>query len=74
MWHPPKTFLSLVQKAGRCGRKMGTLGEAVVFITRAAYATYLAELESERPIEVGREEEEGEVEDTVEGHSRGRKC
>ncbi|KAF7373969.1 p-loop containing nucleoside triphosphate hydrolase protein [Mycena sanguinolenta] len=46
-YREPKTFLSYVQKAGRCVRLMSENGEVILFITRAAYAQHLANLEAE---------------------------
>ncbi|KAJ6483350.1 P-loop containing nucleoside triphosphate hydrolase protein [Mycena sanguinolenta] len=43
----PKTFLSDVQKAGRCVRQIAEMGEVILFFTRAAYAQHLANVEAE---------------------------
>ncbi|KAJ7705745.1 P-loop containing nucleoside triphosphate hydrolase protein [Mycena metata] len=45
LWHCPRSFLSLVQKIGRCGRAAELLGEAILYITSAAYMQYEIELE-----------------------------
>ncbi|KAJ6595365.1 hypothetical protein B0H10DRAFT_2197355 [Mycena sp. CBHHK59/15] len=37
LWLCPRSFLSLVQKIGRCGRLAELLGEAILYITSAAY-------------------------------------
>ncbi|KAF7343679.1 p-loop containing nucleoside triphosphate hydrolase protein [Mycena sanguinolenta] len=46
-YREPKTFLSDVQKAGRCVRLINERGEVILFITRAAYAQHLANVEAE---------------------------
>lgn len=45
LWLSPKSFLSLVQKIGRCGRAAELLGEAILYVTSAAYMQYEMELE-----------------------------
>ncbi|KAJ7692229.1 P-loop containing nucleoside triphosphate hydrolase protein [Mycena rosella] len=45
LWLSPKSFLSLVQKIGRCGRAAELLGEAILYVTSAAYMAYEIELE-----------------------------
>ncbi|KAJ6620226.1 hypothetical protein B0H10DRAFT_2216267 [Mycena sp. CBHHK59/15] len=45
IWHAPLSFLSLVQKIGRCVRLATLLGEAILYITGAAYIRYEIELE-----------------------------
>ncbi|KAJ7677229.1 P-loop containing nucleoside triphosphate hydrolase protein [Mycena rosella] len=45
LWLCPRSFLSLVQKIGRCGRLAELLGEAILYITSAAYIRYEIELE-----------------------------
>ncbi|KAJ7123894.1 P-loop containing nucleoside triphosphate hydrolase protein, partial [Mycena crocata] len=45
LWMCPKSFLSLIQKIGRCGRITEILGEAILYVTSAAYMCYEAELE-----------------------------
>jgi superfamily II DNA/RNA helicase len=47
LWREPRTFLSLIQKAGRCVRMMSDRGEVILFVTRASYAQHLANLEAE---------------------------
>ncbi|KAJ7171309.1 P-loop containing nucleoside triphosphate hydrolase protein [Mycena filopes] len=48
LWMLPRTFLSLVQKLGRCVRNRDQRGEGVVFITKAMYTRCCAELEALR--------------------------
>ncbi|KAJ7598725.1 P-loop containing nucleoside triphosphate hydrolase protein [Mycena floridula] len=45
IWLTTRTFLSLVQKIGRCVRNMAVLGEVIVFLTGASIKRYLVELE-----------------------------
>ncbi|KAJ6613186.1 P-loop containing nucleoside triphosphate hydrolase protein [Mycena sp. CBHHK59/15] len=45
LWMKPRTFLSLVQKIGRCVRDPNQRGEAVLFITKTMYTRCCAELE-----------------------------
>jgi superfamily II DNA/RNA helicase len=45
LWHVPLSFLSLIQKIGRCVRAAELLGEAILYITGAAYIRYEIELE-----------------------------
>ncbi|KAJ7440267.1 P-loop containing nucleoside triphosphate hydrolase protein [Mycena latifolia] len=45
LWLCPKSFLSLVQKIGRCGRLAELLGEAILYITSATYIRYEIDLE-----------------------------
>ncbi|KAJ7777512.1 P-loop containing nucleoside triphosphate hydrolase protein, partial [Mycena maculata] len=45
LWHAPLSFLSLVQKIGRCVRLAELLGEAILYITGAAFIRYEIELE-----------------------------
>ncbi|KAJ7605098.1 P-loop containing nucleoside triphosphate hydrolase protein [Roridomyces roridus] len=47
LWREPKSFLSLVQKTGRCARQIQDRGEMILFITKASYARHLALLEAE---------------------------
>ncbi|KAK6968994.1 p-loop containing nucleoside triphosphate hydrolase protein [Favolaschia claudopus] len=64
LWREPRTFLSLVQKAGRCVRNMDEHGEMILFITKAAYAQHLAHLEAEGDDEDA--DEDGDAEDAAE--------
>ncbi|KAK7026745.1 hypothetical protein VNI00_015518 [Paramarasmius palmivorus] len=50
LWHAPQSFLSLVQKVGRCVRNAAELGEAILFITKNAHAHHLAELDTDEVI------------------------
>ncbi|KAJ7762287.1 P-loop containing nucleoside triphosphate hydrolase protein [Mycena maculata] len=45
IWHAPLSFLSLVQKIGRCVRLAELLGEAILYITGPAFIRYEIELE-----------------------------
>ncbi|KAJ7688875.1 P-loop containing nucleoside triphosphate hydrolase protein [Mycena rosella] len=45
LWLSPKSFLSLVQRIGRCGRAAELLGEAILYVTSAVYMAYEIELE-----------------------------
>ncbi|KAJ7107392.1 P-loop containing nucleoside triphosphate hydrolase protein [Mycena epipterygia] len=45
LWHCPRSFLSLVQKIGRCVRLAELLGEAILYITGAAFIHYEIELD-----------------------------
>ncbi|KAJ7135485.1 P-loop containing nucleoside triphosphate hydrolase protein [Mycena crocata] len=45
LWMKPRTFLSLVQKIGRCVRDRRQRGEAVLFITKAMYERCCVELD-----------------------------
>ncbi|KAF7360458.1 p-loop containing nucleoside triphosphate hydrolase protein [Mycena venus] len=45
LWMLPRSFLSLVQKIGRCVRLADLLGEAVLYITSSAFMRYEIELE-----------------------------
>ncbi|KAJ7166272.1 P-loop containing nucleoside triphosphate hydrolase protein [Mycena filopes] len=45
LWLCPRSFLSLVQKLGRCGRAAELLGEGILYITSAAYMQYAIELD-----------------------------
>lgn len=45
IWHAPLSFLSLIQKIGRCVRAAELLGEAILYITGAAFIRYEIELE-----------------------------
>lgn len=45
IWHAPLSFLSLVQKIGRCVRLAELLGEAILYVTGAAFIRYEIELE-----------------------------
>ncbi|KAJ7150670.1 P-loop containing nucleoside triphosphate hydrolase protein [Mycena filopes] len=58
VWLCPRSFLSLVQKLGRCGRAADVLGEGILYVTSAAYMQYVIELEilkGELPEEEGDE-------------------
>ncbi|KAJ7235274.1 P-loop containing nucleoside triphosphate hydrolase protein [Mycena haematopus] len=45
LWMKPRSFLSLVQKIGRCVRDWRLRGEAVLYITKAMYTRCCVELE-----------------------------
>ncbi|KAK6974225.1 p-loop containing nucleoside triphosphate hydrolase protein [Favolaschia claudopus] len=45
LWKRPRSFLSTVQKIGRCVRDPTKRGEAVLYITKAMYTRCCAELE-----------------------------
>ncbi|KAJ7845681.1 P-loop containing nucleoside triphosphate hydrolase protein [Mycena leptocephala] len=45
LWLAPRSFLSLVQKIGRCVRLPDLLGEAILYITSSAFMRYEIELE-----------------------------
>ncbi|KAJ7215829.1 P-loop containing nucleoside triphosphate hydrolase protein [Mycena pura] len=45
LWLCPRSFLSLVQKIGRCARAAELLGEAILYITNSAYMQYKIELD-----------------------------
>ncbi|KAJ7429455.1 P-loop containing nucleoside triphosphate hydrolase protein [Mycena galericulata] len=45
LWMKPRSFLSLVQKIGRCVRDRRLRGRAVLFITKAMYTRCCVELE-----------------------------
>ncbi|KAF7378268.1 p-loop containing nucleoside triphosphate hydrolase protein [Mycena sanguinolenta] len=45
LWMKPRSFLSLVQKIGRCVRDPSLRGEAVLYISKAMYTRCCAELE-----------------------------
>ncbi|KAJ7835270.1 hypothetical protein B0H14DRAFT_3707134 [Mycena olivaceomarginata] len=45
LWMKPRSFLSLVQKIGRCVRDLHLRGEAALYITKAMYTRCCAELE-----------------------------
>ncbi|KAK7027517.1 DEAD (Asp-Glu-Ala-Asp) box polypeptide 59 [Paramarasmius palmivorus] len=50
LWHAPRSFLSLVQKVGRCVCNAAELGKAILFVTKNAYAHHLAELDTDEVI------------------------
>ena len=64
LWHEPLSFLSLIQKIGRCVRQLHDIGEAILFITKAAYRKHLVVVEAER--ESDDDEEAGESTDGIE--------
>ncbi|KAE9383071.1 P-loop containing nucleoside triphosphate hydrolase protein, partial [Gymnopus androsaceus JB14] len=64
LWHEPLSFLSLIQKIGRCVRQLHDIGEAILFITKAAYRKHSVVVEAER--ESDDEEEAGESTDGIE--------
>ncbi|KAJ7444642.1 P-loop containing nucleoside triphosphate hydrolase protein [Mycena galericulata] len=45
LWMKPRTFLSLIQKIGRCVRDHGKRGHAVLYITKAMYTRCCIELD-----------------------------
>ncbi|KAJ7177837.1 P-loop containing nucleoside triphosphate hydrolase protein [Mycena filopes] len=45
LWMRPRSFLSLVQKIGRCVRNRALRGEAILYITKAMYTRCCVELE-----------------------------
>ncbi|KAJ7851208.1 P-loop containing nucleoside triphosphate hydrolase protein [Mycena leptocephala] len=45
LWMRPRTFLSLIQKIGRCVRDHSKRGEAVLYITKAMYTRCCIELD-----------------------------
>ncbi|THU77688.1 hypothetical protein K435DRAFT_905372 [Dendrothele bispora CBS 962.96] len=45
LWHEPRTFLSLVQKIGRCVRNGADIGEAVIFITKTSYKQHVLDFD-----------------------------
>ncbi|KAJ6609738.1 P-loop containing nucleoside triphosphate hydrolase protein [Mycena sp. CBHHK59/15] len=45
LWLSPRSFLSLVQKIGRCVRLADLLGEAILYITSSAFMRYEIELD-----------------------------
>jgi hypothetical protein len=45
IWMLLETFLSLVQKIGRCVRNLADLGEAIIYVTHSAYQQAVIELE-----------------------------
>lgn len=45
LWMEPRTFNSLIQKIGRCVRIFSELGEAIVFITKAALKRFTIEFD-----------------------------
>ncbi|KAJ3816872.1 P-loop containing nucleoside triphosphate hydrolase protein, partial [Lentinula raphanica] len=57
LWHEPLSFLSLIQKIGRCARQPVEVGEAILYITKVSYAKHLTVLEAERE-EQGQEDTE----------------
>lgn len=58
LWGEPRTFLSLIQKIGRCVRDFRELGEATLYITKAAYNQHCLEYEAEGGDDSGDPEEE----------------
>ncbi|KAF9047215.1 P-loop containing nucleoside triphosphate hydrolase protein [Rhodocollybia butyracea] len=48
LWHEPLSFLSLIQKIGRAVRQLHEYGEAIIFVTKAAYRKHLIALEAGR--------------------------
>ncbi|KAJ6475103.1 P-loop containing nucleoside triphosphate hydrolase protein [Mycena vitilis] len=63
LWMKPRTFLSLVQKLGRCVRDLTQRGEGVLFITKAMYTRCCAELEMMRAEQEAAEERPATSED-----------
>ncbi|KAF9011536.1 P-loop containing nucleoside triphosphate hydrolase protein [Hymenopellis radicata] len=47
LWDEPRTFLSLVQKIGRCTRDFRKLGEAILYITKAKYNQHVLQYEAD---------------------------
>ncbi|THU95834.1 P-loop containing nucleoside triphosphate hydrolase protein [Dendrothele bispora CBS 962.96] len=47
LWREPPSFLSLVQKIGRCVRRLSQCGEAIVLVTKSAYTQHLLNLETD---------------------------
>jgi hypothetical protein len=45
IWMLPETFLSLVQKIGRCVCNPADVGEAIIYVTHSAYQQAVIELE-----------------------------
>ncbi len=58
LWDVPRTFLSLVQKIGRCARDFRQLGEAILFLTKAKYNQHCLQYEADGGDDD--EEEDGE--------------
>lgn len=66
LWLAPLTFLSLIQKIGRCGRDWSRLAEAILFVTNASYKRYYIELDIlER--DALEDAEAGDADELVEG-------
>ncbi|THU86498.1 P-loop containing nucleoside triphosphate hydrolase protein, partial [Dendrothele bispora CBS 962.96] len=53
LWTEPRSFLSFVQKAGRCTRDFTELGEVILFITKKSYARHLVESELNEELDDG---------------------
>ncbi|THU86506.1 P-loop containing nucleoside triphosphate hydrolase protein [Dendrothele bispora CBS 962.96] len=53
LWTEPHSFLSFVQKAGRCTRDFTELGEVILFITKKSYARHLVESELNEELDDG---------------------
>ncbi|KAF7302211.1 p-loop containing nucleoside triphosphate hydrolase protein [Mycena indigotica] len=72
LWMKPRTFLSTVQKIGRCARDFTKRGEAVLYITKNMRTRCYAESESLREdVETGNEGSEGSEDEGEEvGHDR----
>ncbi|THU95738.1 P-loop containing nucleoside triphosphate hydrolase protein [Dendrothele bispora CBS 962.96] len=47
LWREPPSFLSLVQKIGRCVRRLSQCGEAIVLVTKSTYTQHLLNLETD---------------------------
>jgi superfamily II DNA/RNA helicase len=65
LWMKPRTFLSLVQKIGRCVRDPTRRGEAVLFITKAMYTRCCADLEILRTEQEAAQERSAASEDEL---------
>ncbi|KAF7373721.1 p-loop containing nucleoside triphosphate hydrolase protein [Mycena sanguinolenta] len=58
LWMKPRSFLSLIQKIGRCVRDPRLRGEAILYITKAMYTRCCAELEIMKADKEAMEEED----------------
>jgi hypothetical protein len=68
----PRTFLSLIQKIGRCVRDHMLRGLAVLYITKAMYSRCVVELDVLKREEENSSESESEDEEDEEGAQRDR--
>jgi hypothetical protein len=65
LWMPPLSFLSLVQKIGRCVRDGLAIGEAIIYLTAGLLQSYVIELEESGNLSEDSEDEDNSEEEDV---------
>ncbi|KAF5339645.1 hypothetical protein D9758_015587 [Tetrapyrgos nigripes] len=65
LWLEPRSFLSFVQKVGRCARSPHDIGQAILFVTRASMARHVSDFDRDEASDDENGEDRAEIDEEI---------